>query len=189
MQHELQEFRPVQLHSAEVVPAFVHRIQQVRYAGNNIKVTCDHCPLFSVSVVYDCNFLTPIIDTLQIHPSYRSVDHPIYLVVDRFEHPCLECFIVFLSANHYGFDLAPYLHDRYLILEPAILACAGIFPFLDSTFIDDPIDNRHIRFLQIFSILYSRRHYPHTLSKIYECIYLPFITNLEEAVRIVCKHD
>jgi len=142
-----------------------------------------------VSIVYDCNFLFLIIDTLQIHPPYSPVDHPIYLVVDRFEHLCLECFIIFLSANYYGFDLASYLHDRYLVLEPAILACTGIFPFLDSTFIDDPIDNRHIRFLQIFSILYSRRHYPHTLPKINECIYLPFTTDLEEAVRIICKHD
>jgi len=36
LQHELQEFGPVQLHSVKVVSAFVHPIQQVRYAGNNI---------------------------------------------------------------------------------------------------------------------------------------------------------
>jgi len=158
LKHKFKELRSVQVHTIQIITAFIHSIQEVRDTGYNIKICSHHCTLLSMVVIYYRNLLVVVFNALQIHPADYAVYQPVHLIIDRLERPGIQFFIIFLPADNYGFDLTTNFHYRNLVLEPAVLSVNGFFPFFDRTLILDTIDNRYIHILKGFGVPYGRRH-------------------------------
>ena len=164
-EHQSKEFLISRYLIAECVAPFriVHRMKKVNDAWRNIKVCCGKSAAVSngVVIVENRNPLLAVIRVAQTAPRERTIDRPLYLIVDGLNDLDVVGRIVHPSSDNDELNLACNFHHRDLHIEVTVLPGCLVLPFFNCGVELDAFQDRDIHCFKILPFLNHHRERTH----------------------------
>ncbi len=138
-------------------------MKEVHDAWRNIEVCRGKSAAVSdrVVVVEDRNVLLAVIYVAQAAPRERTIDSPVYLVVDGLNDLNAVRRIVRPPANNDELDLTCNLHHRDLHIEVTVFSGCLVLPFRDCRVEFDAFHDRNVHQFEILPFLDHRSERTH----------------------------